>query len=85
MTVAGNGNDDFFWRRRAGHQRFTVGPQGVAVDSADNLYIADSGKLPYPEGVWRIIATVAGHGTSGFVIDGVVPPALRSPTPLEWP
>jgi trimeric autotransporter adhesin len=46
-------------------------PEGVAVDSAGNLYIADSGnnriRKVTPAG---IISTVAGNGTSGFSGDG---------------
>src|SRR5262249_58376049 len=47
-------------------------PRGVAVDGADNLFIADSGNFRVrkvtPDGVIR---TVAGNGTDGFSGDGV--------------
>ena len=41
-TVAGNGTCRLQRRQRPGHQRPVEQPHGVAVDSAGNLYIADT-------------------------------------------
>jgi uncharacterized protein (TIGR03437 family) len=41
-------------------------PSGVAVDSAGNLYIADSGNNRIRKVSSYMIATVAGNGTAGF-------------------
>jgi ribosomal protein S11 len=48
------------------------GPQGVAVDSSDNVYIADTTnnrirKVTYST---DIISTIAGNGTAGYTGDG---------------
>jgi uncharacterized repeat protein (TIGR03803 family) len=46
-------------------------PQGVAVDAAGNLFIADSGNYVIRKvGTDGIITTVAGNGTNGFSGDG---------------
>ena len=61
------------------------GPMGLAVDSAGNLYIADSAnnrvRRVSPSGV---IATVAGNGTPGYSGDGgpAADAELNSPTDL---
>ncbi len=47
-----------------------LGPQGVAYDSAGNLYIADGFDVRRVDAVTGIITTVAGNGTSGFSGDG---------------
>ncbi len=54
------------------------GPLGIALDSANNLYIADTGnncvrKVTF--GSTPSIATIAGNGTSGFSGDGGAPSA----------
>ncbi|MFN0105976.1 MAG: SMP-30/gluconolactonase/LRE family protein [Bryobacteraceae bacterium] len=43
---------------------------GVAVDSAGNLYIAGSGRIRKVDGGTGIISTIAGTGTFGFSGDG---------------
>jgi len=45
------------------------GPYGVAVDSAGNLYIADSGNNRIRKVSAGVIATVAGNGAYGFAGD----------------
>ena len=42
------------------------GPIGVAVDSAGNLYIADTGNNRIRKVSNGVITTVAGNGTPGF-------------------
>ena len=46
------------------------GPQGLAVDSAGNLYIADTQNHRVRKVTGGTITTVAGSGTSGFGGDG---------------
>jgi RHS repeat-associated protein len=65
-TVAGNGNPGFVDGQGASAQ--FNNPQGVAIDSSGNLYVADSGNHV----IRRIdaggnVATIAGDGTAGFV------------------
>jgi sugar lactone lactonase YvrE len=47
-------------------------PQGVAVDSSNNVYIADSGdhKIRLVDAATKSINTVAGNGTQGFSGNG---------------
>ena len=45
-------------------------PQGVAVDSAGNVYIADVGNHRIRKVANGVITTVAGYGTPGFSGDG---------------
>jgi uncharacterized protein (TIGR03437 family) len=45
-------------------------PQGVALDSAGNLYIADAGDNRIRKVTGGMIATVAGNGTQAFAGDG---------------
>ncbi len=84
-TFAGTGNRDF---SGDGGQAASAGlnqPSGVAVDSANNVYIAD--RLNHrirkvtPAGV---ISTFAGTGTAGFTGDGgaATSATLNSPTAL---
>jgi sugar lactone lactonase YvrE len=51
-------------------------PSGIAVDSAGNLYIADSGHYRIRKVSNGVITTVAGNGTDGFSGDGG--PATRA-------
>jgi sugar lactone lactonase YvrE len=46
------------------------GPTGIAVDSAGNLYIADSGNFRVRMVSAGVITTVAGNGTPGYSGDG---------------
>ena len=46
------------------------GPQGLAVDAAGNLYIADAGNHKVRKVTNGTISTVAGSGTAGFGGDG---------------
>jgi uncharacterized protein (TIGR03437 family) len=71
-TVAGNGSSTAALGDGGQATSATVsGPTGVAVDTAGNIYIADSGhnliRKVSPAG---IITTVAGNGTSAYSGDG---------------
>ena len=71
-TVAGNGDGGFSGDGGAGTSARLNSPQGIAVDSAGNLYIADTHNfrvrlLAMSTG---IITTIAGNGAFGFSGDG---------------
>ncbi len=71
-TIAGNGTQGYSGDGSAATKASLYAPTGVAVDSAGNVYIADSGsntvrKVTAASGV---ISTVAGSGTGGFGGDG---------------
>jgi sugar lactone lactonase YvrE len=71
-TLAGNGTQGYGGDGGAATSAELYRPSGVAVDSAGNLYIADSNnqvirKVAAGTGT---ISTVAGNGTSGFSGDG---------------
>ena len=69
-TVAGNGTQGFGTLADGDNGPATsaelAGPLGVAVDSAGNLYIADTTDCKIREVTNGIITTVAGNGTEGF-------------------
>ena len=52
-TVAGNGTAGYSGDNGSGHRRRTVLPQGVAVDAAGDLFIADAGNNGVPRGESR--------------------------------
>jgi sugar lactone lactonase YvrE len=70
-TVAGNGTAGFAGDGGPATSAQLRNPQGVAVDGAGNLYIADNNnnriRMVSPAGT---ISTVAGNGTAGFTGDG---------------
>ena len=70
-TVAGNGTAGFSGDAGAATSAQLTLPNAIAVDSAGNLFIADTGnnciRKVTPAG---IITTVAGNGTAGFGGDG---------------
>jgi trimeric autotransporter adhesin len=70
-TVAGNGTDGFSGDGGPATSAQFQGPQGVAVDGAGNLYIADIANYRVrkvsPAG---IITTVAGNGSQSYSGDG---------------
>jgi uncharacterized protein (TIGR03437 family) len=63
-TAAGNGTQGFSGDNGLAASAQLSGPTGIAVDSAGNLYIADSGDIRKVSN--RVITTVAGNGTPGF-------------------
>jgi uncharacterized protein (TIGR03437 family) len=66
-TVAGGGAPPGTGDGGMATSAYLVNPQGVAVDSAGNLYIADAGANRVRKvSTGGIITTVAGNGTQGF-------------------
>jgi uncharacterized protein (TIGR03437 family) len=65
-TVAGNGTRGFSGDNGLATAAQLANPQGIAVDSAGNLYIADFGNASIRKVSDGIITTVAGNGTPGF-------------------
>jgi sugar lactone lactonase YvrE len=65
-TVAGTGTRGFGGDNGLATGAQLANPQGVAVDSAGNLYIADFGNASIRKVSNGIITTVAGNGTPGF-------------------
>ena len=70
-TVAGTGEDGFSGDGGPARTAQLSGPEGLAVDSAGDLFVADTGndrvRVIRPNGV---IDTVAGSGRAGFAGDG---------------
>jgi uncharacterized protein (TIGR03437 family) len=65
-TVAGNGTRGFSGDNGPPTNAQLANPQGIAVDSAGSLYIADFGNSRIRKVSNGIITTVAGSGTPGF-------------------
>jgi hypothetical protein len=63
--VAGNGTPGFSGDNGPATSAQLYSPQGLAVDSASNLYIADSGNNRIRKVSNGVITTVAGNGTGG--------------------
>jgi uncharacterized protein (TIGR03437 family) len=69
-TVAGNGTRGFSGDGGAATSAQLAYPQSVAVDSAGNLYIADTSNSRIRKVSNGVIATMAGNGGFGFSGDG---------------
>ena len=69
-TVAGNGTPGYGGDNGPATSAQLYDPFGVAVDSAGNLYIADTGNASIRKVESGVIATVAGNGTAGYTGDG---------------
>jgi uncharacterized protein (TIGR03437 family) len=71
FTIAGNGNASYFGDGGTATKGSVNQPEGVAVDSLGNVYIADTldqaVRKVTPNGV---IATLAGNGSPGYSGDG---------------
>jgi sugar lactone lactonase YvrE len=84
-TVAGiGGSGGFSGDGGAATSAELESPQGVAVDSSGNLYIADTGnqRIRKVTASTGIISTIAGTGTSGYSGDGGVPTNAKFHTPI---
>jgi uncharacterized protein (TIGR03437 family) len=75
-TVAGNGTAGFSGDNGPAINAQLSNPLSVAVDSAGNLYIADSFNRRIRKVSNGVISTVAGNGTAGFSGDNI--PALNA-------
>ncbi len=64
--VAGNGTYGFSGDNGPATSAQLGNPQGLAVDSACNLYIVNNGNLRIRKVANGVITTVAGNGTQGF-------------------
>ena len=69
-TVAGNGTLGFGGDNGPATSAELDHPMAVAVDSAGNLYIADTANQRIRKVSQRVIATIAGIGLVGFSGDG---------------
>jgi trimeric autotransporter adhesin len=71
-TVAGNGTNGFSGDSGAATSAELSSPQGVAVDSSGNIYIADTSnyRIRMVAAATGDISTVAGDGTAGYTGDG---------------
>lgn len=82
-TVAGTGTPGDGGDGGPAASALLLGPFGIDVDSAGNLYIADAGsnRIRRVDAASGIITTVAGNGIRGFTGDGVpaTNTALNSP------
>jgi sugar lactone lactonase YvrE len=65
-TVAGSGSSGYSGDGGSATSAKLTIPNGVAVDSSGNIYIADTGNSVIREVSSGVIATVAGSGTSGY-------------------
>ena len=74
-TVAGNGTPGFSGDNGPATSAQLNYPDGVAVDSAGNLYIADTGNNRIRKVSNGVITTVAGNGTQATAATTARPPA----------
>jgi RHS repeat-associated protein len=83
-TVAGTGQRGFSGDGGAATTAMLNGPEGVAIDRAGNLYIADTNNQRIRRVSAGTITTVAGNGTAGFGGDAAVGvlTSLNDPTAI---
>jgi uncharacterized protein (TIGR03437 family) len=71
FTIAGDGEGGFSGDGGAATAAQISNPQGLAIDTAGNLYIADTGNFRVRKvSLQGIITSIAGNGTQGFSGDG---------------
>jgi len=81
-TVAGSGTKGFGGDNGPATSTRINGAEGIAVDSAGNLYIADTGNNRVRKVSNGVIATIAGIGTPGLSGDGG--PAASAQLNAPW-
>ena len=82
FTRAGNGNASYFGDGLPATQASVNQPEGVAVDTAGNIYIADTfNNVVRKVTTDRVIHTIAGFGTPGFSGDGGAATSARLDRP----
>ena len=71
-TVAGNGTPGFSGDGGSATSASLKIPQGVAVDPAGNVFVADTdnNRIRRVDAVTGVITTIAGNGEAGFSVDG---------------
>jgi sugar lactone lactonase YvrE len=83
QTVAGNGTSGFSGDNGAAATASLSEPFGVVVDTAGNLYIADTSNHRIRKvNTSGVITTVAGNGTEGFSGDGGPATSAALNTPI---
>jgi YVTN family beta-propeller protein len=82
-TVAGNGANGFDGDGGPATEAVLGNPQGVVVDAAGNILIADTSnnRIRRVNSVTGFISTIAGNGTAGFAGDGGLASAAVLNTP----
>ncbi len=85
-TVVGNGNWIYQGDNMAATASTLYLPQGLVVDAAGNLYVTDtqSNRVRRVDAQTKLISTIAGNGTTGYVGDNglATGAALNNPTGL---
>jgi uncharacterized protein (TIGR03437 family) len=76
-TVAGNGGPGFTGDNYPATSTELYSPSGVAVDSAGNIYIADTSNFRIRRVLNGVITTAAGNGTQGFSGDNGLATSAR--------
>ncbi len=80
-VVAGNGTGGFGGDNGLATNAQLSNPQGVAVDSAGNVFIADTGNSRIRKVTNGVISTVVGNGTPGFSGDNGPAASAQLATP----
>lgn len=80
-TVAGTGEQGFIGDGGPATSALLDSPLGVAVDSAGNIYIADTHNQRIREVSGGVITTIAGTGVAGFSGDGAAATAATLDLP----
>ncbi len=86
-TVAGNGTLGYSGDGGLATIAQLNSPSGISVDSAGNLYIADTKNNAVRKVINGVITTIAGNGTAGFSGDtgpAINTPSCQGPTELRW-
>jgi len=80
-TVAGDGNFGYIGDGMPATSSWLNGPDGVTVDSAGNIFIADTGNGRIRRVTGGTISTVAGNGTFGYNGDNMAATSAELTSP----